>query len=383
MRPARPKPRRVLFLVHSLCGLKLSLLLLFVCLTGTLAVLADEIDALVLGVGFSSAPGEASWGERHRAARSAFPQHAILYARAGEQSWLATQFYATGPAGDPRKIYVDPATAEVRGERNELTVRAFLRALHYYLFIPGSTGVYVVTGLSFLVLASATTGLALYRRFWRGFFRLPRLGAGLRVFWGDVHRWVGLWSSWFAVLIAATGIWYLAERILYDLGIDLEPPAAAVDVGALDRGRAAAPVPLPLDDMVARARAALPGLVVREISFPARLGEPLVVAGQASAWLVRDRANAVHLDPFTGAVLALRPVEAMTPLQRWVHTADPLHFGDFGGFPSKLAWVLFGAALCVLAASGVLIHAHRVGAALRPASAVRGRSPAMAARHAP
>ncbi len=69
-----------------------------------------------------------------------------------------------------------------------------------------------------------------------------------------------------------------------------------------------------------------------------------MVWGHAAAWLVRERANAVRLHPVTGAVLDVQQGEALTPMQRVVDTADPVHFGNFGGLPVKLLYLVFGLA---------------------------------------
>src|SRR3546814_10964427 len=66
-----------------------------------------------------------------------------------------------------------------------------------------------------------------------------------------------------------------------------------------------------------------------------RPGDPLMFIGQADAWLVRDTANAVALDPYNGEVLEVRRAEELDALERWVHTADPLHFGTFAGLRSE------------------------------------------------
>lgn len=355
--------RPLAFVLHSLFGLKLSLFVLFVCLTGTLAVVSDEIEWLYRPEVRATATGDgSSWGVQLAAARRAYPQHAIGYATAGEEPYLATRFHATDPAGERRVIYVDPSDGRVTGESSWIGLRSVLRALHHYLFVPGDAGFYAVAALGPVSLASLATGLLLYKKFWRGFLRLPRRGRGARVFWGDLHRLVGLWSAWFVLVIAVTSVWYLVERPLYRAGIDFDPPRPRI--GADTAGRM--PEPLPLDTLVDIAERALPGLTVGQIWLPGSRDEPMFLLGQAGPWLVRDRAAGVEVDPYAGTVLALRRPEAMSLAARWSHTADPLHFGDFGGLASKLAWSVLGLAMCLSVASGAAIHAGRTARSVAP-----------------
>ena len=51
--------------------------------------------------------------------------------------------------------------------------------------------------------------------------------------------------------------------------------------------------------------------------------------------------------------------------QRIAEMADPLHFGSFGGWPIRLIWFLFGAALTTLCFTGVYLYGLRVADALR------------------
>ena len=66
--------RRLWFDLHSWIGLKLCLFLGFICLTGTLAVFAHEIDWLLHAeMRVSPGPTRASWGQLVGAAQEAHP----------------------------------------------------------------------------------------------------------------------------------------------------------------------------------------------------------------------------------------------------------------------------------------------------------------------
>src|SRR3972149_2659922 len=353
LRPQRASGTKPLaFVLHSLLGLKLSLFVLFVSFTGTIAVVSDEIEWLASPKFRASATDRrVSWSTQYEAARAAFPTYQITGITAGEEPYLATRIPATTPAGEWRVIYIDPATGKVNGESGFITFRSFMRGLHYYLFTPGDWGFYIVTSLGFLLLGSVITGLLVYKKFWRGFFRLPRTNRGSRVFWGTLHKLLALWSVWFVLIIALTSVWYFGERILYRFDIDVETHHAAIADHELERLRLQSPHHRPLDELVMRAQEALPELNVTSIDLPFAPSEPVYIKGQASAWLVRDRTNSVAVNPFTGAVLSVRRAQSMSVLERWAHTADPLHFGDFAGLWSKLIWLLLGLITCGVAAS--------------------------------
>ncbi|CAI2718812.1 PepSY-associated TM helix domain-containing protein [Nitrospina watsonii] len=349
--------------LHSLFGLKLSLFLLFVSATGTAAVVSDEIEWLVYPEArATTSSARASWETQYHAAVRAFPFHTLTYMEAGEEPFLATRISATAPDGTSRVIFIDPATGRVTGERGWVTVRSFLRALHYLLFAPDDWGFFPVTILGFVLLVSLVTGMRVIKKPGHSAGRWPRRYKGPRVFWGDVHRLIGVWSSWFVLVMAVTSIWYFAERLAWRAGIDWEAPRTTLSAAEwqhLAEERAALER-LPLDQLVRKAQQAFPGLNVRQISLPADVNETIVFQGQTGAWLVRDRTNSVELNPYTGDVIAVNRAEAMSWLERWEHTADPLHFGDFGGLTSKLVWVGFGIILCLLSLSGTIVYIRRL-----------------------
>lgn len=353
--------RPLAFVLHSLIGLKLSLFLGFVCLTGTVATVSHEIEWLLLPNVRASAPAPApDHGAMWAAVQAAYPQGWVrslsTYDRADGRifAWRAD---VALPDGAEIAVLVDPATARVTGEQRGVTLHSFMRGLHYYLFTPGDWGFYLVTSLGFALAASLVSGLFVYKRFWAGFWRRPRFDRDVRTWAGDLHRLMALWSLWFVALMSVTAIWYLVERA----GVDLEtkPPAAG------PRAHMVQPDGAGIARWVGLARARMPGLQVTSIQLPWGEGEPAIVQGQWKAWLVRERTNAVFLDPATGAVLGTRIAHQMGPGERWVHTADPLHFGNFAGVAGKLAWLVFGLMLTGLSLTGAVIHARRLGSAAR------------------
>jgi uncharacterized iron-regulated membrane protein len=356
--------RPLAFVLHSLVGLKLSLFLGFVCLTGTIATVSHEIEWLLLPKVRASAPAPApDHGAMWAAVQAAYPQGWVrglsTYDRADGRifAWRAD---VALPDGAEIAVLVDPATARITGEQRGVTFHSFMRGLHYYLFTPGDWGFYLVTSLGFALAASLVSGLILYKRFWAGFRRRPRFHRDIRTWTGDLHRLMALWSLWFVAVMSVTAIWYLVERA--GVNLETDPPSAS------SRSHMVQPDGAAIRRWVSAARAEMAGLRITSIQLPWGEGEPAIVQGQWKARLVRERTNAVFLEPATGDVLGVRIAHELGAGERWVHTADPLHFGNFAGLAGKLVWVACGVALTGLCLTGAIIHARRLAAA-----ATRGR----------
>lgn len=348
------KGNRFWFVLHSWLGLKLSIFMSFVLVTGTLAVLSSEMDWAThasMRVGPRPLSERASWGEMYAAARAAYPGWSIYNLTEPIDPWFAAQAFGRTREGHTRLIDIDPYTAEVRGDRHWLSFHRFFRNTHRHLMLPVTYGVPVVSALSFVLLGSMITGILVYKKFWRGFFRMPRRGNARRLN-GDLHRLCGAWTFSFMPVIALTGIFYFAES----LGWQAPPfghlppiPESEVTLTAGD-----------IDAMAARAQQALPGLRIARMLPPRQPGDPLVFQGYTdSTWLMRPRASYVAFDPASGEPIASHRSRDAGLHQRISEMADPLHFGYFGGLPTKMVWFVFGAAMSALSITGIVIYGKR------------------------
>lgn len=364
---ASTRSRRLWFDLHSWVGLKLCLLMGFICLTGTLATLAQEIDWLLhQEMRVTPRQTRVGWDHLVTAAQQAHPLWTLSSLSAPHASRFAARAVMRTPAGRLRHVWIDPYTGRVTGDTHWFNVHRFLRNTHRHLMLPVKYGVPLVAALSLPLLLSLASSLVIYKRWWRGFFTRPRPERPRRL-WGDVHRLLGVWSLWFIALIGLTGGWYLVESV----GGKATPPAS-IELPE-DESRHAPADPASLRWAVQQARGEWPQLQIGNLR-PTPDGRGLVLEGQAQAWLVRDRANALAVDLQQRRILQLRDGRDMTVHQRIAEMADPLHFGSFAGWPVRALWFLFGAALTGLCFSGVYLYGLRVSEALRMARK-RGAAP--------
>jgi len=346
------KASRLWWTVHQWAGLKLSLFMAFIMFTGTLAVVSHEIDWLLqpsLRVAPASAEGPVEWA---RIAENAalHPGVAQVWSmEAPTASAFAVKITVENAAGELFYLHAHPATAAIQGEAPWAGAQRILRNMHRHLNLPTRIGVPIVAFLGFLLLVSLVTSLVVYRKWWRGFAK-PLRTRDARTWWGDFHRLAGVWSLWFVALIGLTSVWYFAES----LGLDAPPPPRVTMEAPV------APGPQGLDAAFAAARAAYPGLAVRRVLLPGEESPVLQIHGDHEAILVRPRANTVWVDPATAEVLLTTDGRDMTIHQRIGEMADPLHFGDFGGYWTKVPWFLFGLLLTGLSLSGAAIYSLRI-----------------------
>lgn len=352
-RSTRKKTSRVWWSVHQWVGLKLSLFLTFVLFTGTLAVVSHEIDWLIqpaMRVAPSSVEGPVAWAKIAGNAAHHPVVGKVKAIEAPVASAFAARVVIDEPDGTYGYLYAHPTTGEIQGHGPWVGAARVLRNMHRHLNMPTKYGVPIVSSLAFLLLISLVTSLVVYKKWWRGFLK-PMRKRDARTWWGDFHRLAGIWSLWFVLLISLTSIWYFAESL--GLNAPVAPRAEAMD--------GAEPMkPDGLATAIAAAEAAYPGLRVKYVILPNENNPLLQMQGDYKAVLVRHRANAVWVDPTTNEVLLTTDGRNMTLHQRIGEMADPLHFGYFGGYWTKVPWFLFGLLMTGLSVSGAAIYSLRI-----------------------
>ncbi len=390
------------FLVHSWLALPLWVFVFFVCLTGTIATVSQEIvwlanpavrasppsdDAVVLGY---DAIMENVLRER--------PDAAVQFISRPVKSQFALTVRVSYPDATSASLYVNPYTGHIQGSTSGFSFQQFIRALHGWLLMPFTNGFnfgwYAVSFLGLPMLGSLITGLVVYKRFWRGFMR-PRLraGQGPRVFWGDFHRLAGIWSIPFIAIISVTAVWFLIQAILSDnhISISTEGPPAVVartDIPVAPAGQR--PSIISLDRAAQIAHETFPDLEPSFVSLPFNAYSHIEVGGRGSYPLLFET---MDINPYNGAVAGTRRVSDRSALELVTESMRPLHTGDFAGLWLKLVYFLFGLLLTCMVLSGLMIWTKRTvkqtAGILRPASARRGepsarkRPPVMATETSP
>lgn len=360
------------FLVHSWLALPIWFFVLIVCVTGTLAVVSQEIVWLANPDIRASKPSDdaelLSYDQVIAAIKQAEPQTRVTSISRPDESHFALDVDVSYPDGRSVTVYVNPYTGVVQGISPPFNFQAFTRALHGWWLVPFTNGYswgwYLVSFLGLPLLASLVTGLVVYKRFWRGFLRPTlRISHGARIFWGDLHRLSGIWSIWFIAVISITGLWFLIEAILSDnqISISSEPVVPVVSRESVPTSVAGVPAPMiSLDQTIQIATRKIPGLETSFVSLPSNAYSHLQVGGRGWYPLMYQTAT---INPYNGEIAASRLLSDRTGLEFVTESMRPLHTGDFGGLWIKLIWFFFGLILSMMVLSGLLIWTKRTALA--------------------
>jgi uncharacterized iron-regulated membrane protein len=173
---------------------------------------------------------------------------------------------------------------------------------------------------------------------------------GARILCSDVHKFVGITSVPINLILGFTGAYWNLTQVAREW---LHPfPPTPVMTHRLYAET------LSLDALVADASHRLPGFRTGFISLPSSAAFPTVTlwGGVEPAGALRSEfGSTIVYDAHTSAWDVTHDKRVAGVWEQVVDAFRPLHFGEFGSWPVKVAWCLAGLAPGVLALSGVTI----------------------------
>ncbi|MCI4592166.1 PepSY domain-containing protein [Sphingobium sp. BYY-5] len=366
--PISPETVRSVLSSHSVLGLAFAAIIYLVCLTGTLAVFAPDLERWEIPATpvVQTLSDDAAARAIAAGAKSA-PADASLYLTLPTPARDGATLIAYNAAGFERKwaVAVDGSLSALEAAWTE-----FLLHLHINLHLPRSWGEFIVGLTGVALLSSLVSGILAHPRVLRDAFHL-RLGGSRRLQEADLHNRLGIWALPFHFTLALTGALLGLSTIIvamlsllffrgdmgkvYELFLDPPPP---VDARA---------VPVPdLSALIARARAQSPGATPQNLIVEryGRADMRISIHGGRPHLLAQQ--DEVQFDA-QGRMIHVERPEDLVAGTRILNGIGQLHFGWFGGLPVRLAYGLLGIALCVVTSSGVTIWLARRRDKGRPA----------------
>lgn len=349
---------------HSTLGLTFAALIYIVCLSGTVAVFANELLRWERPAG--PVVAEASPAVIDQAAKAA-------YARASSVRPV-DELYVQVPTGDLPRLLIQASSAEsgteawLADENGGLTAQEgipwwqFLIGLHVRLLIPGLWGLILVGVIGVFTVSLTASGVLAHPRIFKDAFLL-RWGGSRRLQEADLHNRLSVWGLPFHITIALSGavlaLAPFAVNLIVETAYRGDTSKVYLDIYGPGPGEDRAPAPIPdLQAIIEELTRTYPDATVEAITL-----QNVATAGQLVHVLTKRpgqlNLSERHFFDSDGTLLRTAGYDDGPAGIQWTAAMTALHFGWFAGWVVKLAYGVLGAALTIIAATGVNIWLAR------------------------
>jgi len=352
------------FCWHRWSSLICTLFLLMLCINGLPLIFGDEIDHWLNPTHYADMPGDsdrANLDAMVGAARTRYPREMLtsVFIDDDEPQVLVT----LAPTWDPQdplrhSLQFDSRTGTLLNDeppfsKKPATFIDIMLDLHRGLFLdlPGEL---FLGGIGVLFVIAILSGIVLYGPFMKKQdFGTVRHDRSRRLKWLDLHNLLGIVTAAWLLVVGITGI-------INELSTPLFGLWQVTDVKAMLDKYKGSPLPArqelsSVETAYHTAGQALPGMTVTSVVYP---GNPY---GSPYHYLLWAKGNhpftsrlfsPVLVDARTGKLVA---VFKMPVYLRALEVSRPLHFGDYGGTPMKILWVIFDLIAIVVLISGLYL----------------------------
>jgi uncharacterized iron-regulated membrane protein len=328
------KYRNILFSLHRSIGLVLGIILILLSLSGAGIVFQKELDHAIYASLWKVTPRaeQVSLDAMSTSVLTAHRKEPLWFIEVPTQPDLSYVFNQELPNKHRRQTFVNPYTGQILGSRIwEYSIIGFLFTFHHDFFA-GSFGQIMVAVSGVILLVITISGILLWpnwRSLQRGF--TIRWRSPLPLLSYDLHRVGGILSGVFFGITAITGIIIAAVHFLPMFN---EPP----DTSPLPQQP-----PIALSQLVQKANQAMPEGKISMIDFPENDRELLTIIKQLpNQQTGRFDLSTVELNRYSGKVIKSEKVLKADPFFQFLIVTAELHFGTFGGIPTRLLYVLIG-----------------------------------------
>jgi uncharacterized iron-regulated membrane protein len=371
--------------VHTWTSVISTVFLLMLCITGLPLIFYHELDhALYDEVEPAKLAADAPKANLDTVVANGLakiPGHAVQFMfwdrEEPEIVMLSIGETVNSDAEKNRIVRLDSRTGQFLDEvdfRSRLTYVFYRLHVDMYAGLPGKL---FLGAMGLLFCVAIISGVVLYwpstRKLDFGAVRRdrPRL-----VRWLDLHNLLGVVTVVWALTVGFTGV----INTWADLIFKLWQNDQLVAMTQAYKDRPMPQGPTSVDDAVATAREAMPGMQPSFVAFP---GNPF---SSKSHYAVFMRGET----PLTSRLLRPALVEAETgtltdsremPLYaKALLVSQPLHFGDYGGMPLKIIWAVLDVATIVVLMTGLYLWVVRIRRRRAARPAIRAAYAAAAQR---
>lgn len=366
------KFRDIAFILHRYLGLAVGILIAFIGLANSLLVFKPEMEQFFISRQIGQIVPQAqmvSIDTVLETVNSALKQSSLspdipnrsnlkLYSiRLPANAKAPYQADLFDAADKLTRIFIHPYTSEIMAwNLADSSIERVFLYLHYALLL-GKNGQIAVGIAGLLLCILCLTGLIL----WPGWRKLItgfkiKLNAHPKRVNFDVHKVVGVVAAIFLFLTAFTGFcWNFSDwsyPLIYAVTGTSQPPK----ITSQPNSNLA---PLQLSQLLQNSATVFPNAATFSITMPSEPEDAVYIRKRQTHETTLYGQSGVYLDRYSGKVLHIDDSRNL-PLGDSVLAAfEPLHYGTFWGFPSRILYVFVGLTPTLLLLTGFIMWQYR------------------------
>lgn len=346
---------------HLYLGIFAGGILAFVGLTGSILVFQDEIDRALNPELFEVV------AQKQKLSIEAIvplikqnnPRLKLGYLSLGDFK-NPNEAYSVTLAKSKQQVFINPYNGAIGGKR--IVSGSFIRVvmdLHRTLFIP-TVGKYIVGLAALCLLVLTISGLRLWiPKKWKQVKASTtiRFGASAKRQNYDWHNVLGVYSAPVVVILSVTGFCITFSNLVIPLLFMLSGKSP-MDVAKNLKAKSVYTVsakPLALAEMIKLAQKQMPEAKIAGVLFPAGKTDTYRFDLVTGTKPKPGKREMLVMDQYSGKVFLNSRTDFPNVGEAYLAWLTPLHFGSFGGLPTKILALLAGLVPLALFITGFVI----------------------------
>lgn len=350
---------------HTYIGIFAGIIVAFIGLTGSILVFQDEIDEALnpkLFQTFHATP-KLGFNDIASIVKEKYPKQRIVSISSAKNGNVTTAYKvllsANGIQGNETETFINPYTGEISGKR--IYKSSFIRIItdlhvHLMLSLPGR----IFVGISTLVLLILTiSGLRLWiPAKWKQLRSVLtiKFSSGFKRQNYDWHNVIGFYTAPFVIVLCVTGfcmnLGILAAPVLMKIsGENTE----VINKLLATKSQYTKGIPrLPINHILASAKREMPEARVTTLVFPSDSTGTFALQMLGQGKIALAKRDVLLIDQYSGKILFNNRKELQEIGKAYLGWLKPLHYGNFGGLPTKLLAFLGGISPLALMITGFI-----------------------------
>ncbi|UZR99450.1 PepSY-associated TM helix domain-containing protein [Chondrinema litorale] len=357
--------QKTIWRIHSITGVYAGVIIAFLSLTGVAALFRWEFEQLInpdLALAEPIGP-KVSLNDAVQKVRALHPNNEFFeveFLPEAEGTWIVKLRPEKKDKLFPMllEVFVNPYTGEILGERNYYeSFTYYLRNIHVR-FYEGYIGRQIVGLAGLALLITTITGFLIYGNFMKKQFFAAIRNKNLRLQQADLHKFIGVLTLIFNLVIAVSGTWLGLQPYL-EKAFGIERPNTYVKAEKpLDKAADIA-LNFNFDSVYNAGRRYFPELIPVRLRPSVNGERSVTILGDVPRQVYERFNNKVVVDKQNYSLLYKYNISEGTLGSKIYYVQEALHFGDFGGIGLKIFYCIMGLGSGFLSLSGFVVYLER------------------------